>query len=603
MPRSRHGRGLAVKRPGALALAAMLNAGCSLAQGASEFTGPTNTCSAPSDCSVGAACVDGRCVATSYDLDKLFVEVRPHANAAFGAGTSYFFDPAQAGIALTATSGAPFAARMSPTLPAFIPIREGRVRVNEKTPLEMGCPIGADRSIPAKVTFYRVTQLAGLPLSPVTATTNEQNLLDVDLVPDTYDVYIEPLPVDGCNGGQKFPPVYLSAQPITTGGALTWDLPVVGTLTGTIAGFGSVVPDGMRLDLLEPVRGLPVSANATLEKDPAKDEYHIKTAQIAWPDADAPILRLAPTTTTADEGALATAYWKLSGAVFSGTTTDPEVKLTVDQLFGTPVPVDGIVLGSDGFTGVRATLRIQSTSLLGPDANNATYAIDGIETDELGKFAFALPPGTYTIRATPVDNGLRVTDFSDIKVPAGAPCFCGQTLELASKLELGGAVKTPLGERVPGATVSVYPAQIEAREFWKSTHTLAPIAPRVASTTTTGDGNFALLVDLGSTDVVVAPAAESGFPWLVRPRLSLDDKTLEDKKLLSSLVITNPAILSGSVRDPNGMPVTDAEVNAWLPVRDPSADDGLADTVVKIATASTDADGNYTLVMPSSLEE
>jgi hypothetical protein len=587
-----------VKQIAASILAALFSAGCSLAQNASEFTGPTNTCSAPSDCGDGGACVEGRCVATSYDLDKLFVEVRPHANAAFGATTSYFFDPAQAGIALTASGGAPFVARMSPTLPAFVAVREGRVRVHEKTALEMGCSIGSDRSIPAKVTFYRSTQLAGLPLSPVTATTNEHNRLDVDLVPDTYDVYIEPLVAPGCNGEQPFPPVYLRAQPITTGGALTWDLPVVGTLTGTIAGFGSAVPDGMRLDLLEPMRGLPVSGKATLENDPATDTYKIN-AKIAWPDADAPILRLAPETTTADEGALATVYWKLSGAVFSGTTTNPEVKLTVDQLFGKPVPVDGFVLGSDGFTGVRATLRIQSTSLKGPDANNATYAIDGIETSGLGKFQFRLPPGTYTIRATPVDNGLRITDFPGIEVPADAQCFCGQPLKLASKLELSGAVKSPLGERVQGATVSVYPAQIGAREYWNSTHTLAPIAPRVASTTTTGDGNFALLVDLGRSDVVVEPAAESGFPWLVQPRLSLEDK--KDKTLLASLVITNPAILSGNVRDPNGMPVTDAEVNAWLPVRDPSADSGLAGTVVKIATASTDADGNYTLVMPSSL--
>jgi len=585
-----------VKRARSLVAAALLAAGCSLQADRSGVLGPVNTCDTPSACGGDGTCVDGRCVATAFDLEGLLVEVRPLANAAFGATTSYLFDPARADIQLRSEGGAPFVARMSPTLPEFVSIRAGRVRVHDKTLLGPTCALGADRAVPAKVTFYRVSPFAGLPLAPVTATTNAAGQLDVDLVPDTYDVYIEPQPVPDCNDGLPFPPVYFAGQSITTGGALTWDLPVVGTLTATIGDFGDAAPAEWKLHLLEPARGLPVSANATVEKpDPAVDLFQIK-AQIAWPDGAVPIIRLAPTTTAADEHAAPTAYWTV--ASFSGTKTDPLVPLTVDQLFGKPVKVGGHVYGSDKFTGVRATLEIHSTALSGPDAKNAVFSVDGIEANDHGEFSFSLPPGTYTLRATPIDNGLRVTDkemFTVVTVPATSNCFCGQSLELEPKLKLSGAVKTPTGERVAGATLSVSPAQLAPRSYWNAKHALAPLAPRVTSTVTTHDGNFEMLVDLGSADVVVQMAPETGFPWVVRPSLTVDGAAL------GALVISNPAILSGSVRDPSGMPVANAEVNAWLPVRDATAAKGLARTVVKIATTSTDADGKYTLLMPASL--
>lgn len=583
-----------MKRARVLATAALLTAGCSLALNTEQPFGPANTCGGSTACSDGAECVDGRCVATSYDLEGLIVEVRPHANATFGSTTSYFFDPAQTDIALRAENASPFVARMSPTLPASIAVREGRVRVHEKTPLGAGCMLGEDRRIPAKVTFYRVAPFTGLPVAPVTATTNAERQLDVDLVPDTYDVYIEPQKVEGCNEELPFPPVYFPAQPITTDGALTWDLPVVGTLTGTIADFGAFVPEGWKLDLLEPDRGLPVSANAKIWKPPNVDTYAIE-AQIAWPDNGTPIVRLAPPATAADEIAQPTAYWTLLGSVFTGSTTDPNVNFTVAELFGPPTKVDGHVYGSDGFTGVRATLSIQSASLRGPDANNAAFAVEGIETDEHGGFAFHLPPGKYTVRVTPIDSGLRITDIQDFEVPPMTSCYCGHTWVLEPKLSLTGAVKTPRGERFAAATVSVAPAQLAARRYWESTHTLPPLTPRVSTTTTTDDGHFVLLVDWGSADVVLETPSQSGFPWVVRPRVTLDGATGA-----SSLVITNPAILSGNVRDPQGMPVADAEINAWLPVIDPNADEDDTITVVKIATTSTDANGNYTLLMPSS---
>ena len=109
-----------MKRAGALVALALLTAGCGVLADGALANGPVNTCSASRACGGGATCADGRCVATKFDLTGLLVEVRPHANAAFGATTSYLFDPVQADIALQSDGGAPFVARMSPTLPPVL---------------------------------------------------------------------------------------------------------------------------------------------------------------------------------------------------------------------------------------------------------------------------------------------------------------------------------------------------------------------------------------------------------------------------------------------------------------------------------------------------
>lgn len=582
-----------MKAAGVFTAAAILTAGCSYANGSTSLDTPVNACDASTACGGDGACVDGRCVATRFDLTGLIVEVRPHGGS-FGASTSYVFDPALAGITLSSGggAGAPFTARMSPTLPPSVAIRQGRVRVNPKTPLGDGCSIGADRAVPAQLTFYRVAPYAGLPFDRVTTSTNEARQIEVDLVPDTYDVYVQPLALPDCNGGLPFPPAYFPAQPITTGGALTWDLPVVGTLTGTITGLTGAALDNLALDLLEPGRGLPVSANASLtQPDPVVDAITIR-AQITWPDAGSPILRLAPLVTAADASALATAYWKV--VTFGGTQTDPIVGFDLDQLFSAPVKVDGTVLDLDGITGAAASLAIQSGSLLGSNANNAAFAVDGVPADKLGAFSFFLPRGNYTVRATPAGDLPAITDKA-LPIPEDTSCFCAQSIQLAEKAALDGKVTTPSGLRVAGAAVSVSPAQSAPRTYWNSIHTVAPIAPRAAGGTTDLGGEFSLRVDPGLADVVVQPPEGSGFPWFVQPQVAVGSATL------GTIALTNPAVLAGVVRDPGGSPIGAAEVNAWLPVRDPAAPDDAPQTVIKVAATLTDASGSYTLLLPSSL--
>lgn len=567
-----------------LAAAALIGAGCSLPLDIAEPIGVQNKCTEPSDCAVGATCVSETCVATVVDLENLLVEVRPRTNAPFGANTSFLFDPAEAGIPLVTPGGPAFIERMDPKLPPAVAIREGRVRLDIGMKNDQGCAIGDDRAIPAQITFHRVSPFVGIAFDPVSVTTRDANLFDVDLVRGTYDVYVEPLPVEGC---KPFPPVFRSGIEVAKDAAtLIIDLPLVASLSGVVTEVEPKALDGWKFDLLEPKRGYPISSGSSVVATP---EGYAFEAQIVWPEADAPIVRLSPPQGTVQP----TAYWKV--LVVGGTPTHKTVAYSGIDLFHPPVPVKANVYGSDGFTRVPATLSIQSTSLNGPNAQNAAFAVDNVYTDENGVFALALPPGHYDFRAFPIDNGLAITDESfDIK--PNIPCFCGQPFILDPKVTFGGAVKTPTNARLAGATVSINPSQDRALEYWKSRHSLPRKTTREASVVTNDDGNFTLLADSGSTDLVVQPAEGSGFPWLVRPRLSFTDDAQ-----LGSAVISSPAILRGTVRDPHGTPVANAEVNAWFPVRDARKKGELVGTAVKIATTFTDADGNYTLLMPSSL--
>jgi hypothetical protein len=319
------------------------------------------------------------------------------------------------------------------------------------------------------------------------------------------------------------------------------------------------------------------------------------SAQLGWEDKKAPpILRLTP----ADPSTQPTLYWSLAGADYPNPVAD----LSVTDLLIDPVEVSGTILGADGFTGVESTLSFQSETLFGEIAQNAAFSLEGQHTSKSGDFTVKLPPGNYLIRAFPVeDSALAVTDW-ELAWPSVDPnmppptCVCARTFTLQSKLAVGGTVIAASGVPLTNAPVSVTPSQSGARSYWADKHTLAPIASRVATTTTDDFGRFSLLVDPGTNDLSVQPDAHTNFPWLVKPRFSPPD----DGKS-TSFVVPAPAFLSGTVRAPDGTVIAHADVSAWLPVPDPTAKDGLTGTVVKIATASTDVNGVYTLVLPSSL--
>jgi hypothetical protein len=157
-------------------------------------------------------------------------------------------------------------------------------------------------------------------------------------------------------------------------------------------------------------------------------------------------------------------------------------------------------------------------------------------------------------------------------------------------MAIGGRVQTASGQPVASTFVGVTPAPAVARSYLVDTHSLGPVTTQPVSTETDGSGRFSLLVDRGPSQLSVQPDPGTNLPWLVLPALP--------SGAAQTLTLTTPALIDGTVVDPYGMPVTGAAINAWLPLSDASGPTG---TAVQIAVGSTDENGAFTLVLPSSI--
>jgi len=567
--------------------------GCGVPFGA-PLAETTNTCSATSDCaSTGAACVQGACVATSYDLTGLQIEVRPATGATFGANTSFIVDPAKAGVHLASggRDAVPFLASMTVPLPPIISIHQGKILFDPSTQ----CAAAA-QGVAANITLYRSAPFDGFAFSPINVSTTMGTAptFDVDLVPDVYDIYVVPQPIPGC-AGSPYPPVYMRNVLIDAPGAIVWTLPAFGTFNATIAELAS--PSEWNADVVEPNHGLTISSRSQLGTDPNDPTATTMTASIAWADPSLqPILRLQPKNPERSGSPLPSLYWDV-GPVFSGTMSNAMVNFTAAGLAVHGVNVEGVILGADGTTFEPAQLSFQSTELLGTNAHNAAFSAASVLTDPAkpGRFSIALPPGNYTFQAVPTsDAALSVTNFTlDWPSGSGGDCVCGLSRKLARRAKLSGSVLTPTGQPLAGAFVRVAPSATTTRSYLADTHMLDETT-RDVSTTSDAAGDFDFLVDLGHSDLTVQPDPSTKMPWLVHPRLGVSHGSLS-----KTFTLTTPAFLSGTVLDPSGMPVVDAVINAWLPVR--ATDGNRPGTAVQIATASTDSTGAFSLVLPSSL--
>ena len=593
----------ALRRRITVAVAAAALSGCSINY-TSDATAnaPVNSCSADSDCGDGATCsTDHQCIGTNVDLSDLIVQVRPNAGASYGASTSFVL-PVNNSFA--SVKRAAFDVNYPIELPSPVAITGGTVHLDYNSSCYPG--LDSTTSLPATITFDRVSKLAGFRSDSYTVTAAKKSAtspkfeFDASLLPGKYSVYIQPQIVDpDCIDPP--PPVFYPSQEI---GAATdgtdWTVIKPTKLGGDIQ-----IPDagdltGWRLDIVEPTQGRVISTTQKLQQGMVAFAVNVNLSFV-WNDLSvSPYIRLRP---PAGE-ARPSVYWGLIESLSSQSKA--EVHLSVANLKIDPREVEIQVQDPDN-KGVFSSVQVQSVKLSGDVEKNAAYAVDVTETDLQGVFKLKLPPGTYQFRATPlVDTTLAAGDI-DLVVPpldpkvTGNPCYCGHVISVAKKVVVSGQVTTPMGAALAGATISLTPSQPDAVNFWKRVvHAIdpRPLAPRSEISSTDGGGVFGLFVDPGPSDLIVTPADQSGFPWLVRPRVQVQAATGVQ---LDSLTLPNPAFLRGTVTDPSGTPAANVVVEGWLPVR--NADGSPPTTAIQIGATTSDDSGRYTLILPASISE
>jgi hypothetical protein len=586
-------------RVAAALLLAISAAGCGIPL--SELTtGPINSCDTSSDCAGSGVCAavgDGKaCVSTDADLAGLLLEVRPAAGSSFGANATYIIDVAAQGTALQDAAPNGQVRRFDPQLPE-------PSRVNGKLRLAAGAPdCGAaaqDGSYPATVVFTPVLPYLGLNVDAYQATLEKETdsgesvlgySFHAEIPAGVYDLYVIPEAPEGCP--KVPPPIALPAQTIEGNTVINIDADAPVKLSGTLTVPQSESVEGWFLEVVESEHGNVISEVQTLQQE--NPEYALLDLNFDWTyrAGYTPLIRLRPP----DGSALPTLHWDLTAVGLAGPDS---LSLSLSELNAAPRHVEGQVLDAH-LDPVIASVQIQSADISGDASSTGKYKLE-TETDEAGVFAADLPPGTYRVIARPTADPTQAIAEEELVVPAGDGCFCGQSITVPERSVLRGGVQGPAGEAMSSAYVVVTPSLASTTRYLDQVLALTPLQPREQSMPLQST-SFALPVDPGEYDFSVRPVDGSGYPWLVRSRLSVPAADIAPTSDLDPMTVPYPAVLQGVIRDPSGGSLPGTVVRAWVPVKDTSGE-GKVVGLIQIGETLAGPDGAYVLPLPPSISE
>lgn len=554
---------------------------------------PVNACDSAFACSPEATCAEvGRrfaCVSTAARLPGLILEIRPRAMRDRDGEVSYLISLADQGFAFPSQAPDGQVHRFDPTVPALASV---------KTTLRLAgtyCDgrVSGDR-FPVKAEFRRVPSFQGLPAQSYTSLSQPESAggqrIELAIPTGDYHLYLVPQAHEDCVDDLP-PPIFLPNQSVPE----VWAPPISAeaprVLEGNLQVPQNMSVHGWKLDLVDSLTGSVISQVDVLEQDALDPRVKFKV-KFYWTDPKAytPIIRLRP----AEGIPRPTVYWELVGVALQGSTAN--VNLSLSDVDAGARRVEGRVLDRHGRP-VHATIRIQSATI-SPNASTAAYKLD-TETDADGAFHADLPPGEYRLFAQPLSDTTKAITQEILHLPAGDGCYCGQSILMPDSATMGGRAHGPAGEMMDGAGVFATPAIVNVPRFLDRVLGPEPLLPRQASTTLR-QGEFAFDIDPGEFDFSVRPPSGRGYPWLVKPRLSVPPGA-EDTEL-GALTLPYPAVLQGILRDAAGAPLGDALVKAWLPIEAPRAN-GSPAGVIQIGEVRSGPDGSYVLPLPPSTSD
>lgn len=584
-------------------------AGCSLQLGG-LVDERRNECASDRDCPSGACRSDGNeflCVATKADLTNLYFEFSLPKDAPVGAGHQVLEPASSFGLHLQGTDEDGYVRGVSLALAP--PIDVLATLTLKQLPEPCG-PEWAGVALPTTMELHPVGHPVGMPLSAYYADHDDTVGGPHVAVPrGRYDIVLTPsvaLP-PGC----ALPKLLLKEQLIEHYTELHFTRSSPSRLRGQLdvphpAGCDANPKECWRVELLENQRGRPIgsSADGFPEGEEGLETFHIwfwPSAKGASQDSD-PVLVIRPPQSLKQLG-MPELFWKLAAIDPDG---DLDVSLQIAKLVAATqrfIPLEASVRTPDGAPIEANVLLLSRRLLAGEYGDNALYQT-AVATDSTGTFGANILPGKYDVVALPTgasEHAVTIQTWSFADTDLGK----GRTFEVQTASRLTGTVKTPFEDVASDAFASIAPAathDVSLLEALFSPGKSAVLAalPRVASTQTDAMGAFDLPLDPGLVDLFVKSDESKNLPWLVRP--SVAAATSEPQPLdLGSLRISEPALLVGKLLTEGGDPIPGATLRAWIGA---ASEDGEArPRAIEVGAATSDANGRYRLLLPSSISQ
>ncbi len=592
------------------ALAGALGAACSIPDLEDvESKRTQNECTSDDDCGSAARCGAGICQAGLSVFDSVLLSVTPSSSDS---------GPASGTRMLVPWSGLvrPTTLDVAMEVPTKL-----KVVVKAPAPTDGTCEYEAapDGSLPASVTFTPTVTPLGLSTKNYQATTvlvqgssgDFTNELRLSLPAGEYDVYVQPTAPTSEEACPVVPQIVRShrVEPTKDTVALTLPAAVPATLDVTIRWLPGDTSEGApsqtlqdwTAEMIDPVSGRIVSTRETLlaatpsSLHGGEVEYALRLSY--WQDAGAymgqELLRLSP-----PDGVTApTMVWSREGLE---VLTAGQATLDLRTLPSEVVVVEGLVATSGGEP-VPAAVTVSSLEVASLDAGLLASFTVPAEAGADGKFVVNLLPGKYRVVAEPDPLTGLPASSAEWDVAATSAFQAGRVVELADPGSIAGDVVVAMPGSPPLAGASVHafssPSRSASNAF-KTQIGAPPYVPRASNGITSESGSFDLGADPGTFDLSVRPANETGFAWLVRPRVTVPNAGL------GTLRLPLPVVHSG-VLTMDGQPVVNARVGVYVFVG--GASEGYvtapekADGVLQVAESVTGADGAFRILLPSAL--
>jgi len=472
-------------------------------------------------------------------------------------------------------------------------------------------PGTTDKSIPVNVTLHPAEQVTGIPLTRYVTESQPADLNDgtshqfnLEVPAGRYDMYI----VGDADqmeeaGDCDLPPILLPGHELQQK-----RIPVHVTLESSEQLTGVIqLPndtewslDGWQIELVENENGRRISTSQIL---PEQQAYVLeaKFSLQYWPELleqqqDA-LIKLSP---PADKNAMPTILWNLAAVDLHSLG---HVGLDISELGSAqPLEIEASVLDSSQTNGIPATVTVQSLELLDGKFGTNISLKTTTETDATGRFTAWLLPGTYEVIAQPGDgiHAITAATWTFTEGDLGG----GRTITVNPKAALLGAANTPQGTAAYDISAYVQPSASPAASYYYDKLTTSDLLPANAVTLTNANGAFAISLDPGVFDLSLRPEREAGYPWLVRSRVTILEYEEPNIANLGQLTISNPVVLTGTVKAQSNGPLAAAVIRAWLPVYvDGGSNDQQVPTMIQIGEAVSNGSGGYSLYLPSSLSQ